>query len=266
MRIKIQLHPYHLVELSPWPLLLSFSLLNLAISGVGYFHCIYFSLISVLLSFITLIYCIILWFNDVTIEGTYLGLHTEIVQSGLNLGFYLFVISEVIFFFSLFWAYLHSSLTPNIELGSIWPPIGIKSIDPIIIPLFNTILLLSSGFAITYSHHALLNGNRYNTLIGFLFTLILAFLFLIGQILEYSLADFSLADSVYGSTFYLATGFHFLHVFIGTLFLFISFKRFLNYQLTITHHIGTNIAILYWHFVDVVWLILFAIIYIWASI
>ena len=267
--MKTQLHPFHLVEFSPWPLFLSFNIINLLLSAVGYMHNTNFSLLSLTLSFIVLFFCIILWFNDVTIEGTYIGYHTKKVVSGLNIGFNLFVVSEIIFFFSLFWAYLHSSLSPDIILGAIWPPVGINAMDPIQLPLLNTILLLSSGFTITFAHHAIISNDtnsRYYTILGFILTILLGVLFILCQFSEYYIADFSFSDSVLGSAFYIATGFHGLHIIIGALMLAIILYRLLNYHFTQNHHAGLNIAILYWHFVDVVWLFVFGLIYVWASL
>jgi len=165
MNIKLikqsQSHPYHLVDPSPWPISMSFALLVLTLSAVMYMHG--FSLVVYLLSlgFILTITGMALWLRDVIIEATYLGHHTEQVKKRFNyIGFALFIISELMAFFSIFWAYFHSSLVPSIEIGGIWPPMGIEVLDPFAIPLLNTILLLSSGAFITYAHHAVIKGNR----------------------------------------------------------------------------------------------------------
>lgn len=173
-----------------------------------YFHGFYNGGLLLLLGFILTAVLMNLWFRDVIIEGTYLGDHTFQVQKSLVIGFALFVISEVFAFLSVFWAYFHSSLAPAIEIGGCWPPFGIQALDPFAIPLLNTIILLSSGAFITYSHHALLQGNRKHTIIGALFTIILAIIFTALQAYEYKEAGFSIADSVYGSCFFASTGLH----------------------------------------------------------
>ena len=187
----------------------------------------------------------VLWFRDVILEGTYLGNHTKQVQRGLNLGFALFIISEVMAFFSVFWSFFHSSLSPDVFIGSSWPPAGIDALDPFAIPLLNTLLLLSSGAFITYSHHALINGNRRGAIYGALLTLILAILFTALQGYEYLEAGFTFADSSYGTAFFASTGLHGLHVIIGTIFIAVGFIRLFLYHLTSDHHIGFEAAILY---------------------
>lgn len=268
-RHKVQAQPFHLVTSSPWPLLTSFSLLILTSSAVMYFngYASIFGSSTALLSigFITTVSCMILWFRDVVIEGTFLGDHTFNVQKGISLGVALFIVSEVFFFLSIFWSYFHSALSPTVELGAQWPPVGIATLNPFELPLINTILLLSSGAAVTYAHHSLLKGNRKGTILGTIVTLFLAILFTICQGIEYSNAGFSIADGVYGSTFYFSTGFHGIHVIIGTLFIAVAFFRILSYHLTPHHHLGFEGAILYWHFVDVVWLFLFVAVYWWGS-
>ena len=196
---------------------------------------------------------------------TYLGNHTLSVQKGLNMGVALFIISEALFFLAIFWAFFHSALSPIIELGAHWPPKGIDPINPFELPLLNTILLLSSGVTVTYAHHSLLQGNRSGTLYGLLFTIILAIVFTTLQGIEYTVSSFTLSDGAFGSCFYFSTGFHGLHVLIGTAFLSVGLWRMYAYHLSDNHHLGMESGILYWHFVDVVWLFLFVSIYYWGS-
>ena len=196
---------------------------------------------------------------------TYLGHHTIQVQKGLTIGVVLFIISEIFAFLSVFWAFFHSSLSPTIEIGGVWPPQGITPLDPFAIPLLNTILLLSSGAFVTYGHHALIKGDRRGAILGTLLTIIFAIIFTALQYYEYSESSFTMSDSVYGTVFYASTGLHGLHVIIGTLFILVGFVRIINYHLTDTHHQGHEAAILYWHFVDVVWLFLFIAVYYWGG-
>lgn len=196
---------------------------------------------------------------------TFQGHHTFAVQKGLSLGFVLFVVSEVFFFISIFWAFFHSSLSPTVELGAHWPPAGIETLNPWEVPLLNTVILLSSGATVTYAHHSLIQGNRAGVIYGLIATVVLAAVFTGFQGFEYYNAPFTFSDGVYGSTFYMATGFHGIHVIIGTIFLTVGLFRVLSYHLTDHHHLGFEQAILYWHFVDVVWLFLFISVYWWGG-
>ncbi|CAO1637812.1 unnamed protein product (mitochondrion) [Jaminaea pallidilutea] len=267
---QFQNQPFHLVTPSPWPLLTSFALFNLTTGFVLYFNgyqgILGLSGFSVLnIGFITVVGAIILWFRDVVVEGTFLGDHTYLVQKGITISVGLFILSEVFFFISVFWAFFHSSLSPTVELGSQWPPIGIPTINPFELPLLNTVLLLSSGATVTYAHHSIIQGNRRSLILGTIITLIFAILFTICQGIEYYNAGFTIADGVYGSTFFFSTGFHGIHVLIGTAFIATAFFRLLSYHITDMHHLGFEASILYWHFVDVVWLILFVSVYWWGS-
>jgi len=264
-RNQFQSFPYHLVEPSPWPILVSFSLLNLTLGAVMYMQGFTYGGYLISLGFTLTVFGMILWFRDIITEGTYLGHHTIQVQKGLTIGVVLFIISEVFAFLSVFWAFFHSSLSPTIEIGGVWPPQGITPLDPFAIPLLNTILLLSSGAFVTYGHHALIQGDRKGAILGTLLTIIFAIIFTALQYYEYSESSFTMSDSVYGTVFYASTGLHGLHVIIGTLFILVGFVRIINYHLTDTHHQGHEAAILYWHFVDVVWLFLFIAVYYWGG-
>lgn len=252
---QFQAQPFHMVTSSPWPLLVSFTLFVLTAGTVIYFNGYAnplggSGLILVILGFITTTAVMALWFRDVVAEGTFLGDHTFVVQKGITMGVALFILSEVFFFVSVFWSFFHSSLAPSVEIGSQWPPMGIATINPFELPLLNTILLLSSGATVTYAHHSLIQGNRRGAILGTIMTILLAVLFTLCQGIEYSNAGFTIADGVYGSTFFFSTGFHGVHVLIGTAFIAVAFFRMLSYHLTDHHHLGFEASILYWHFVD----------------
>ena len=168
-------------------------------------------------------------------------------------------------FFAFFWAFFHSSLNPTPEIGGVWPPKGIEVLSAWEIPLLNTIILLTSGASCTWCHHAIVAGERKDAIISLIITLILAVFFTALQAFEYVNAGFTISDSVFGSTFFMATGFHGFHVIIGTTFLAVCFFRLLNYHFTQEHHFGFEAAAWYWHFVDVVWLFLFVTIYWWGG-
>ena len=210
-RNKFQAFPYHLVDPSPWPILVGFSLLSLMLGAAMYLHGFNYGGNLLTIGFTLTTLGMILWFRDVITEATYLGHHTIEVQKGLSIGFLLFIVSEIFAFFSVFWGFFHASLSPSVEIGGSWPPLGITPLDPFAIPLLNTILLLSSGAFVTYGHHALIGGNRKGAIIGTLLTIIFAILFTALQYYEYSEAGFTMSDSVYGSAFYASTGLHGLH-------------------------------------------------------
>nr|AZP39729.1 cytochrome c oxidase subunit III [Arthonia susa] len=264
-RSVFQAHPFHLVSPSLWPLNTSVSLLSLTTTFVLTMHNFFNADIFVFLALISLILSMSFWFRDVVSEGTYLGNHTLAVQRGLNMGVGLFIVSEALFFLAIFWAYFHSALSPTVELGAHWPPTGIEAINPFELPIINTVILLSSGFTVTYAHHCLIEGNRKGSLYGLVLTAVLAIIFTVFQAVEYSVSFFSISDSTYGSCFYFGTGFHGLHVIIGTAFLAVGLWRMLAYHSTENHHLGLESGILYWHFVDVVWIFLFISIYYWGS-
>nr|YP_008080724.1 cytochrome c oxidase subunit III [Songmachilis xinxiangensis]AFQ07906.1 cytochrome oxidase subunit III [Songmachilis xinxiangensis] len=256
-------HPYHLVDRSPWPLTGAIGALILTSGLVKWFHhynmnLFYTGLFIILLTMIQ-------WWRDVTREGTLQGLHNSLVMTGLRWGMILFIISEVFFFISFFWAFFHSSLSPTMELGSCWPPVGITPFNPFQIPLLNTAILLASGVTVTWAHHSLMENNHFQVIQSLFLTVILGIYFTILQAYEYIEATFTIADAVYGSTFFVATGFHGLHVLIGTTFLITCLFRHLMCHFSSQHHFGFEAAAWYWHFVDVVWLFLYVSIYWWGN-
>nr|YP_010598413.1 cytochrome c oxidase subunit III [Deroplatys truncata]UIX55357.1 cytochrome c oxidase subunit III [Deroplatys truncata] len=256
-------HPYHLVTYSPWPIMATLSIMIMMLGFIKFSY--EFSEKFMLLGTLILILITTQWWRDVVRESTYQGLHTKKVIFGLRWGMILFIISEIFFFVSFFWTFYHSSLTPTIELGSFWPPQGIWPFNALHVPLLNTTVLLASGITITWSHHGLLMNNYNQATQGLMFTIILGIYFTILQLYEYYEAPFTIADSVFGSIFFMATGFHGLHVIIGTTFLVTCLFRMIYKHFTSIHHFGFEAAAWYWHFVDVVWLFLYISIYWWGS-
>nr|YP_010411409.1 cytochrome c oxidase subunit III [Agrilus sichuanus]URN73055.1 cytochrome c oxidase subunit III [Agrilus sichuanus] len=256
-------HPFHLVEVSPWPLYGALSAMTLMSGLIKWFHQQQENLF--LMGILITLMIMYQWWRDTTREGTFQGLHTITVAVGLRWGMILFIVSEVFFFISFFWGFFHSSLSPAVEIGAIWPPKGINPFNPLQIPLLNTLILLSSGITVTWAHHALMENNFKQSVQGLLLTVILGFYFTALQGYEYLESPFSIADAVYGSSFFMATGFHGLHVIIGTTFLLVCLLRQNNNHFSPTHHFGFEAAAWYWHFVDVVWLFLYVSIYWWGS-
>lgn len=256
-------HPFHIVNISPWPLIAGFGVLRIVLGIIKIFVFIESDL--VIFSLFIIIIISIYWWRDVIRERTYQGYHSRIVLRGLIFGIILFIVREIFFFISFFWAYFHSRLSPNVEIGSLWPPCGVMPFNPFQVPLLNTVILLASGVTVTWSHQLILNGNWKLANKALMITWLLGLYFLILQGFEYITATFSISDSVFGSTFFITTGFHGFHVIIGRLFLFIIWLRLRVSQLSRRHHFGFEAAAWYWHFVDVVWLFLFSLIYWWGG-
>nr|AZL93521.1 cytochrome c oxidase subunit 3 [Xyela sp. ZJUH_2016036] len=256
-------HPFHLVTFSPWPLTGAIGAMTIVSGMVKWFHLYNPNLLilGILITSLTMFQ----WWRDVVREGTYQGCHTNRVALGLRWGMILFIISEVFFFISFFWAYFHMALSPSIEIGSLWPPAGITPFNPFQIPLLNTAILLSSGATVTWAHHSIMENNFQQTRQSLIFTVMLGLYFTLLQAYEYIEAPFTIADSVYGSIFFMATGFHGIHVIIGTLFLLTCLIRHELNHFSSKHHFGFEAAAWYWHFVDVVWLFLYISIYWWGN-
>nr|ATD52978.1 cytochrome c oxidase subunit III [Exitianus sp. EMHAU-2015-Zz05232005] len=256
-------HPFHLVDNSPWPLTGSMGLMTMTTGTVMWFH---FNEMWLMNTGVTIIILTMFqWWRDVVRESTFQGLHTKKVVFNMKIGMILFITSEILFFTSFFWAFFHSSLSPSIEIGMQWPPMGIKPFNPLSIPLLNTMILLSSGISITWAHNAIVNGKLTQTIQSMALTIILGLYFSMLQGIEYYEAPFTIADSVYGSIFFMGTGFHGIHVIIGTIFILVSTLRVMKLHLSKTHHTGFEAAAWYWHFVDVVWLFLYISFYWWGS-
>nr|ALO76673.1 cytochrome c oxidase subunit 3 [Paratenetus tropicalis]AOY39440.1 cytochrome c oxidase subunit 3 [Derodontidae sp. BMNH 899913] len=256
-------HPFHLVEVSPWPILGSLSTLILMSSIIKWFHL--YSTDLFLIAMIIMLLIMWQWWRDIVREGTFQGLHTFNVTIGLRMGMILFIVSEILFFTSFFWGFFHNSLSPTMDIGFNWPPKGIMTFNPIQIPLLNTLILLTSGLTVTWAHHSLMENNYNEAKQGLLITVLLGIYFSMLQAFEYKESSFSISDAAYGSSFFMATGFHGIHVIIGTTFLLVCLMRHLNNHFSQIHHFGFEAAAWYWHFVDVVWLFLYISIYWWGS-
>ena len=256
-------HPFHLVDESPWPLLAALGGIGVTSGLLKWFHFNNHGLFLLRLWFLFLIS--FQWWRDISREGSLVGCHTSMVELGLRWGIILFIISEIFFFLRFFWAFFHRRLAARVELGNIWPPRGILAFRPFRVPLLNTVVLLSSGVRVTWAHHAIISNSHSQVKISLLITVFLGVYFTILQGIEYLEARFTFADSVYGATFFLATGFHGVHVLVGTAFLLVCLIRLEKFNFRAFHHFGFEAAAWYWHFVDVVWLFLFVVIYWWGG-
>lgn len=259
-------HPFHMVGPSPWPFVAATGAFTTTTGGVMYMHNYQNGGFTLLLGVTLILFTMGTWWRDVVRESTYEGEHTTYVQNGLRMGMILFIVSEIMFFFAFFWAFFHSSIAPTVEIGSVWPPKGIETLDAWSIPLCGTLVLLYSGVSCTACHHAIVAGNRLESIIRLIHVVTMGLTFTFFQLFEYINAPFSISDGIYGSTFYMATGFHGFHVIIGTIFLMVCLYRLYKQHFTCTHHIGFESAAWYWHFVDVVWLFLFVTIYWWGGV
>ncbi|MEO5804929.1 cytochrome c oxidase subunit 3 [Devosia sp.] len=264
-------HDYHLVKPSPWPFVGSVSVLVLAIGAVSWMH--HWTPWVFFIGLAGVLYTMYAWWSDVLKESSNGVDHTPVVQMHHRYGMILFIASEVMFFVAWFWAYFDGFFRlDDVEqyarvaaTGGLWPPTGVELFNPFHLPLFNTLILLTSGTTVTWAHHALLEGDREGLKWGLVLTVALGLLFSFVQFTEYSEAGFSFSGAMYGATFFMATGFHGFHVLIGTIFLAICLIRALKGEMTPERHLGFEFAAWYWHFVDVVWLFLFASVYVWGA-
>lgn len=263
-------HPYHIVNPSPWPMLSSFAAGLLAMGAVFFMHDIEWAGLhlgykGLVLGLLAVVACMFFWWRDVIYEAVVEKAHTQVAKVGFRFGMMLFILSELMFFVAFFWAFFNASLFP---VGGIWPPEGIKMVDPLDLPFLMTMILLLSGCTVTWAHAAILEGDNDNFTFALGLTVALGALFMGFQIYEYTVLAqgyFGFSDGIFASTFYMATGFHGFHVLVGTIFLFVCWKRAKVKHFTKESHFGFEAAAWYWHFVDVVWLFLFIAVYYWGS-
>lgn len=264
-------HDYHLVDPSPLPIFTAFSLLITAIGGIMFMHDYVMGNLILPLGFILVLSCMFSWWKDVIYEGREQHAHTALVQKGLSIGMLLFILSEVMFFVAFFWAFFHARLFPHemavddpwSVIESLWPPKGIVTLDPWNLPLMNTLILLLSGTTVTWAHWALENYNREEAIKALRITIFLGVSFTLLQAYEYHHATFHFTEGIYPSTFFMATGFHGFHVIIGTIFLTVSYFRVkAGHYDKGNNMLGFEFAAWYWHFVDIVWILLFFFIYV----
>ena len=263
---------FHLVDPSPWPLVgaaagfvAAFGLiLSMHGSGAGP--------VILAVGVAAILFTMAGWWRDVVLEAQG-GHHNIIVRHGLTFGMILFIASEVMFFVAWFWAFFWNAADPaNPQTygllhfsGGIWPPKGTEVINPLALPLMNTFVLLTSSAAVNVAHDYLREGNRSKFKNFLALGIALGVLFVFTQAFEYIHAPFNFKNTIYGATFFMATGFHGAHVIIGVIFLSTCLLRARLGQFTPRHHVGFQFAAWYWHFVDVVWLFLFTCIYWWGA-
>ena len=291
-------HDYHLVEPSPWPVVGSLGAFVMMVGAVFWLNKDYAGFWGLPVNgtpwiFIVglgiVLYTMLGWWRDVIKESVVLGNHTPVVKLHLRYGMLLFIASEVMFFVAWFWAYFNYAIFPADAGPGSWPPAGIVTLDPWHLPLLNTLILLTSGTTVTWAHHAIQTGDKKGAVQGLALTVILGLAFSAVQAYEYMHAPFTFGfnsqalqpftaashaalstgagdmGAIYGSTFFMATGFHGFHVIVGTIFLIVCLFRAMAGQFTPERHFGFEAAAWYWHFVDVVWLFLFACIYVWGE-
>ncbi|PRY25079.1 cytochrome c oxidase subunit 3 [Aliiruegeria haliotis] len=260
-------HDYHILPPSIWPLVGAAGAFIMLFGAVMWMHggapFLFFA------GFLAVLYTMFAWWSE-TIAENEAGDHTPVVLIGLRYGFILFIMSEVMFFAAWFWSFFKHALYPmgpeSPAVDGVWPPVGIETFDPWHLPLINTLILLCSGCAATWAHHALVHeNNRKDMATGLILAVALGVLFTFFQVYEYSHAAFGFAGNIYGANFFMATGFHGAHVIIGTIFLFVCYLRVRKGHFTPESHVGFEAAAWYWHFVDVVWLFLFFAVYIWGG-
>ena len=275
-------HDYHILEPSVWPFVGAVSGFVMLFGAVWWFKD--GTPLVFLAGLAGVLFVMYSWWSDVIAESR-AGDHTPVVYLGLRYGFILFIISEIMFFLAWFWAYFRYGLfvpkeTTDIshgigfEAGGSFPPEGIHAVDPLGLPLVNTLILLLSGCTLTAAHHYLMemretegevSSKRKSIFWLLAATTALGAIFLVLQAVEYMEAyhhALTLQSDYYGATFFMATGFHGMHVLVGTIFLAVCLIRVGRGHFTAEKHVGFEAAAWYWHFVDVVWLFLFFAIYV----
>ena len=261
-------HDYHILPPSILPLFTSLAALVMTSGGVLFMHDMPAGKFILPIGLAGVLFGMFQWWVNVVKEA-HAGDHTPVVQLHLRYGMITFIASEVMFFVGWFWAFFDFSLFPSTiaeVVGGQWPPKAIEAVmDPFDLPLLNTLILLCSGTTVTWAHHSLIHGDREGLKKGLLITILLGILFSAIQFYEYSVAPFNFGENTYGSSFYMATGFHGFHVLIGTIFLIVCLVRANKGHFTPRQHFGFEAAAWYWHFVDVVWLFLFVAIYVWGG-
>jgi cytochrome c oxidase subunit 3 len=264
-------HPYHLVRPSIWPLLSAFAGGLLAVGAIMYMHDATLfgakvGLKGVAIGLIAILLCMFFWWKDIIFESVTEKVHNPITEIGLRFGMISFIASEVMFFVAFFWAFFNGAFYPTEALGFKWPPESIEIIDPFGLPLLMTLILLLSGSTVTWAHHAILHNNQKDAVTALGLTVFLGVFFLAFQVYEYGHLKFGFTEGIYPSAFYMATGFHGFHVFVGTIFLFVCWIRAKKGHFTKKTHFGFEAAAWYWHFVDIVWLFLFIAVYVWGNL
>ncbi|MBA4164732.1 MAG: cytochrome c oxidase subunit 3 [Erythrobacter sp.] len=272
-------HDYHILEPDIWPLIGAVSALTFTSGMVLMMHDLAAWRIVLGLGLMGLIATFFIWFGNVVKEA-HSGFHTPVVQLHLRYGMILFIASEVMFFVGWFWSFFDFALFPapvQVVEGvteslfgqegvlAQFPPKGLHVLNAFELPLLNTLILLCSGTTVTWAHHSLIHGDRDGLKKGLWLTIALGVLFTSIQAYEYAHAPFGFGQNNYASAFYMATGFHGFHVLVGTIFLIVCQFRAYAGHFTPRQHFGFEAAAWYWHFVDVVWLFLFVVVYVWGG-
>lgn len=260
-----RVHRFLLLTESPWPLFGAMSAFYMVLGIAGYFNFYEGSLFVFWLGFFSVIFTFYSWCRDLLRETGIYGRLTDLMIQNMKLGFWLFITTEALLFVSFFWAFFHFSLEPAVQIGSIWPPVEGIQMDKLLVPAANTLFLLASGAAFTWVQYHYLAGLVTEVIHGFLLTIIFSIFFLFCQWHEYVVSAHQINDSVFGSTLYLLTGFHGAHVLIGSIFIIVSFWRFYLGHFVLGDPVGITLAAWYWHFVDVVWLLVFVWVYLWGT-
>ncbi len=257
-------HDYHILPPSIYPFICSVAVFAMLYGAVLWMH--ESGPWLFLAGLVGVLYVMFGWWVEVSAESE-AGDHTPVVRIGLRYGFIMFIMSEVMFFAAWFWSFFKHALYPMQTFSEgTWPPPSIETFDPWHLPLMNTLILLCSGAAATWAHHALVHeNNRKDMRNGLILAIVLGTVFTFMQAYEYSHAAFGFAGNIYGANFFMATGFHGAHVVIGTIFLAVCLFRLQRGAFTPEKHVGFEAAAWYWHFVDVVWLFLFFSVYIWGG-
>ncbi|CAM3929289.1 cytochrome c oxidase subunit 3 [Rheinheimera salexigens] len=284
---------YYVPAQSPWPIVGAVALFLIAVGAGNYINDITYQRTGfggylLFAGIVTLIIMLFGWFRNV-IDESMSGLYSQQMSRSFRLGMSWFIMSEVMFFMAFFGALFYGRMIALNWLGGggnnastfavLWPefqaswpllktPGGTETqaMPATGLPMINTALLLISSVTLHFAHTAIEQNKRGQLKLMLLFTLILGFSFLSLQVYEYVHAyrdlGLTLASGFYGSTFFMLTGFHGVHVTLGAIILFFIFLRVLKGHFTPENHFGFQAAAWYWHFVDVVWLCLYVFVYV----
>jgi len=259
-------HLHHIVRRNPWPFLLAMFTFLSASAFVFSMYRIPYAGTYLIISLLGAINMLVFWLVEIIEEATNGGSSTKIVEICLEHSICLLFASEVMVFFALFWAYGHSACAPTPAIGCEYPPIGIEIVMPWHVPLLNTLVLLLSGFSITWTHRCFALKNMRNLLDSITYTIFLGIFFLFLQCIEFYSATFDLSDGIFGSVFFFLTGLHAWHVIVGVIAISICEERIFRRHFLENNYIGFVLVVWYWHLVDVIWLVLWLTIYVWAAL
>lgn len=256
------IHYFNDIPYTKWPFFIGISLFFFLFYFVMGLKKVEFALTFSFVSLIFVSYFTAAWFYDMVTESVVFGRYNRKLRYTLMAGFFLFLISEIFLFVGFFWAFFDRMFDTSVFYGGISLPYGVEPMYKSFKPIYATLILVTSGFAANLSYYWIKYGQFANAYLYLDIAIFLGFIFLCIQAYEYVMLSFNISDSIYTTCFYMLTGFHGFHVFVGLVFLIIQRERLITCQFTKDRHSGLLFSIIYWHFVDWIWIFLFLSIYV----